>query len=173
MAAIATWMEDNGAANGPGGSIRLVSDRGDFKGIADSTTTLSADNKVTHIEAGKNSYSKFRYVKFSGSFTSISNVRFAHTGGTLGAGMTIKGKITNNYSPPSTYSLDGDDITPVINIENGAPVRLGVNGPESAVDSSLHSPGFTEYCVTQLQTSTNSPIGNIPDITFAIQWDEV
>lgn len=173
MAAIATWMEDNGAANGPEGSIKLVSDRGDFKGIADSTTALSADNKVTHIEAGKNSYSKFRYVKFSGSFTSISNVRFAHTGGTLGAGMTIKGKITNSYSPPSTDALDGDDITPVINIENGALVRLGISGPGSASEPSLSTPGFTEYCVTQLQTSANSPIGYVPEITFTIQWDEV
>lgn len=179
MAATAQWYEDNGAATGSpakGTTRTLISDpensgpQNDFKSVDDVTTSAS-DAKIT---AGQNSFHKYRFVKFSGSFSEISSVKFAHTAGNMGAGTTLAGKVTSTYQTPSMEALSGaTDISVPTTIDGGQAVLLATSGPEATSPSNkLTAEGYTQYMVTQLQTQTTATAGRIGDKTMTLQWNE-
>src|SRR4051812_33946266 len=101
MAATFEWKEDNGAATGSPvhGTARVAArTENNYKNIDDSTTVYSS----SPITAGNNSYEKWQYGHFTGSFNSIFSGLFAHTAGAWGTGLTLKGVVTSTYTTPST-----------------------------------------------------------------------
>jgi hypothetical protein len=171
MAATTTWYEENGSATGsPAHGTPTVVTTCDWKS-ADSATTARA---AAPVSAGSNSYNKYNYVKFSGTFNEISDVKFAHTAGTLGSGISLKGKITSTYTTPATSEMSGStDITETTPIANGMTVLMSTVGPQGAnPTSSINAEGYTQYIATQVQTTDSAAAGDSGIATLTVQFNE-
>lgn len=171
MAATTTWYEQNGTATGsPASGSESTISSCDWKSVDDSTTSRAS----APVLAGSNSYDKFIYLKFSGTFNQISAVKFAHTAGTLGTGISLKSKITSTYTTPSTTALGGaTDITSTTAIGSGASVLLATTGPNGASPAaSQTSACYTQYIVTQVQTTASASAGDSGSVTLTVQYNE-
>jgi len=171
MAATTTWYEQNGTATGsPAHGTESTISSCDWKSVDDSTTSRAS----APVLAGANSYDKYIYLKFSGTFNQVSAVKFAHTAGTLGTGISLKGKITSTYTTPSTTALGSStDITSTTAIGSGASVLLGTTGPNDASPAaSQTSQCYTQYIVTQVQTTSSANAGDSGTVTLTVQYNE-
>ena len=172
MAATAAWQEDNGAATGSPshGTTRGAATNTDWKSVDDTSTARASAT----IIAGQNSYHKYQYVKFTGTFNQISAGLFAHTAGSLGTGLSLVDKITSTYAAPATTALSGStDITSTTAIGSGQSVNFSTVGPEGASPtSSITAAGYSQYIVTQLQTLATAAAGDVGDQTLTFQWNE-
>lgn len=171
MTAIPTWYEQNGTAAGtPAAGTQSTVSAIEWKSVDDSTTSRAS----APIQAGSNSYTKYNYVGFTGAFNQISAVKFAHTAGTFGTGITLVGKITSTYSTPSTAVLAGSsDITGTTAIGSGASVLLGTTGPNDTSPASSQTTNcFTQYIVTQMQTTAGASAGDTATATLTVQYNE-
>ncbi len=178
MAATFEWCEDNGTAAGspPKGATRTIGrTEQNWKNVDDTTTAYS----VAPISPGSNSFEKWMFGRYTGTFSSISNGLWAHTSGTPGSGLTIKGKVapgSNTYTTPATAANANltVNMTSAIAIASGQAVQFGATGPEASGkgSSSSSNPAFTEWMTTQLQTSGSATPGTMATCTFTIQWDE-
>lgn len=166
MAATATWYERNGTS---GSTTDTTVSNCDWKSIDDASASRAA-NPVT---AGDNSYSKYNYVAFTGTFNQISNVKFAHTAGTLGTGISLKGKVSSTYTTPSTTALaSATDITSTTAIASGMAVTVGTGDPTSATGTSITAAGYTAFIITQVQTTSSAAAGDSGTATLTVQYDE-
>lgn len=171
MAATTTWYEQNGTASGsPAGGTQSTISMCDWKSVDDATTSRAS----APVLAGSNSYVKYIYLGFSGSFNQISAVKFAHTAGTLGTGISLKGKVTSTYATPSTGALSGaTDMTSVTAIGSGASVLLSTSGPNgTSTSASQTSACYTQYIATQVQTTAAASAGDSGTVTLTIQYNE-
>lgn len=171
MAATTTWYEQNGTATGsPAHGTESTISSCDWKS-ADDTTTPRASAPVL---AGSNSYDKKIYLKFTGQFNQISAVKFAHTAGTLGTGISLKGKVTSTYTTPSTSALSSStDMTSTTPVASGASVLLGSTGPnDPSPSASKTSTCYTQYLNTQVQTTAAANAGDSGTVTLTVQYNE-
>lgn len=172
MAATAAWYEDNGAATGSPakGATRATASNVDWKSVDD----ISTPRASATIIAGQNSYHKYQFVRFTGTFNQISAGKFAHTAGTLPANVTLVDKVTSTYATPATSALSGStDISAVTAINSGQNVNFSTVGPEGASPtSSISAAGYSQYIVTQLQTQAAAAAGDIGNQTLTFQWNE-
>ena len=171
MAATTTWYEQNGTASGsPASGTESTISSCDWKSVDDSTTSRAS----APVLAGSNSYSKYIYVKFTGTFNQISAVKFAHTAGTLGTGISLVGKITSTYTTPATSALaSSTDITATTPIGSGASVLLGTTGPnDTSPSSSQTTTCYTQYIVSQVQTTASANAGDSGTVTLTVQYNE-
>ena len=177
MSATFEFEEDNGAAAGSpakGTTRTAARTEVNWKNIDDSTTAYSS----SPITAGNNSFDKWQFGHFSGSYNQILNGLFAHTAGTLGTGLTLKGKVapSGGYTTPSA-SANANlsvDMTSAIAIGSGQAVQFGATGPEAAgkAASTTSNPAYTEWLTTQLQTTTSAAPGDTASVTLTLQYDE-
>lgn len=171
MAATTTWYEQNGTASGsPASGTETTISSCDWKSVDDTTTARAS----APVLAGSNSYSKYIYLKFTGTFNQISAVKFAHTSGTLGTGISLKGKVNSTYTTPATSALAGaTDITDTTAISSGISVLLGTTGPNDANPSaSQNSTCYTQYLITQVQTTASASAGDSGTVTLTVQYNE-
>lgn len=172
MAATAAWYEDNGAATGSPakGTTRAAAPNGDFKSVDD----ISTPRANARIIAGQNSFHKYRFVRFTGTFNEVSAGKFAHTAGAVGTGLDIVNKVTSTYATPSRAALSGStNINAITPIASGQDVLFATSGPEAASPSAnLTAAGYSQYIVTQLQTQASAAAGDIGDKTMTFQWNE-
>lgn len=170
MAATITWYEQNGSATGsPAHGSQSVVTGIEWKNIDDSTTSRAA----APITAGENSYIKYNYVGFSGSFNQISNVKWAHTSGSLGSNLTLVGKVTSTYATPVKSAMAGStDMTSTTTVDSGQTVLLSATGPNGTAAASQTTACYTQYLATQLQTSAAASAGDTGTATFTVQYFE-
>lgn len=171
MAATTTWYEQNGTATGsPAGGTPTVVTTCDWKSVDNATTTRAA----APVAAGENSYNKYNYVYFSGTFNEISDVKFAHTAGTLGTGISLKGKISSTYTTPATTAMTGaTDITSTTPISSGMSVDLSTSGPNGTTHASSQTTAcYTQYIITQVQTTASAAAGDSGTATLTVQYNE-
>lgn len=171
MAATTNWYEQNGTATGsPAHGTESSISSCDWKSVDDSTTSRAS----APVLAGANSYTKYIYLKFSGTFNQVSAVKFAHTAGTLGTGISLKNKITSTYETPSTSAMSGStDITSTTAIGSGASVLLSTTGPNgTSTSSSQTTTCYTQYIVTQVQTTSSASAGDSGTVTLTVQYNE-
>ena len=69
-----------------------------WKSVNDSTTAYSA----APVSAGSNSYKKYQFGRFSGTWSSISNIVFEHTNGSLPNNVQLAAKPTTTFTTPDT-----------------------------------------------------------------------
>ena len=175
MAATVEWYEDNGTATGnpAKGATRTKTGGDGSKSDFTSVDSPTASRNTNRIIAGQNSYIKYRFVRFSGTFNEVSAGKFAHTAGAFGTGISLKAKVTSTYETPSrTVLAGGSDITQADDINNGLPVRFSTVGPEGSASSSINSPGYSQYIAMQLQTTSSASAGDTGDKTLVFQWNE-
>ena len=175
MAATFQWYESNGAGE-TGTADRAEAN---WKNIDDSTTAYSS----SPITAGLNSFEKWMYGKFSGTFNQISTGLFSHTAGAMGTGLTIKGQAAMtadgdrlSYATPSatTNANLSFDQTSVVAIGSGRAVWFGATGPASAgkAASMATNPCYTNYLTHQLQTTGSAGAGDTAQATFTLRYNE-
>lgn len=171
MTATTTWYEQNGIATGsPAHGTESTISSCDWKSVDDTTTSRAS----APVLAGENSYWKNIYLKFTGTFNQISAVKFAHTAGTLGTGISLAGKVTSTYTAPATSALSSStDMTSPIAIGSGASVLLGTTGPnDTSAAASQTSTCYTQYLVTQVQTTASASAGDSGTATLTVQYNE-
>ena len=171
MAATAVWQEDNGAATGSPakGATRNNANQVDWKSVDD----INTPRANAPIIAGQNSFHKYQFVRFTGTFNQISAGRFAHTAGALGTGVTLVDKITSTYATPSRAALSGStNITSTTAINSGQAVNFSTTGPEGTAAPTLTAAGYSQYCVTQVQTTAAAAAGDVGNQTLTFQWNE-
>lgn len=186
MAATFNWCEDNGAATGSPSRGTTRSQNASpptdvsWKNTDDAKTASGGTlYSASPISAGSNSYTKYQYGQFSGTFNQILNGKWsARTApsGALATGLTLKGTVTSTYATPSTATnaaLTTNYTSAEVAIGSGLTVNFSTTGPEDASPTStLSAAGFTQYLATQLQTSGSAVAGDIDAITTTLQYDE-
>jgi hypothetical protein len=142
-----------------------------WKNTDDVATTYTS----SPIVAGQNSFPKYQFGKFTGTFNTISNGKWSpHTAGTLAANCTLVGKVTSTYATPVTTAMSGStDYSSIVAVGSGASVNFSTVGPEGASPTStLSAAGFTQYLATQLQVGSSASPGDIASITGTLSYDE-
>jgi hypothetical protein len=173
VAAVFQWGEDNGAAAGnpaKGTTRTYPVTQVNWKNTDDVNTAYSS----SPISAGNNSYEKFQFGIFSGTFTQISNAKWQHVSGTLGAGLTLKGLVSSGYTTPATTTNAAllHNITLTGDIATGLAVLFGTVGPQQAGAATLAATGYTQYLITQMQTTVAAAAGDTAVCTLALRYDE-
>jgi hypothetical protein len=184
MPATFAFGEDNGAATGSPahgttrsgiGNANYATDV-NWKSVDDCTANSGTVYTSAPITAGNNSYTKYQYGIFSGSYTSISSCLWAHTAGTLGTGLTLNGVVTSTYATPSTTANSAltVNMTSAISIGSGQSVNFSSSDPSGASPTSTLSSGggYTQYLATQLQTTSGASAGSTATITLTVQYNE-
>ena len=127
-------------------------------GNADSPNLTPASNPIA---AGQNSFEKWVRGKFSGSFTSIANLRFWMSVGSYVTGETIKAAVNATFATPvSTTS-----IVATVNVPTVEGSALAPNAPAT-------NPDYSGYITLQLQTTVATPPGAVNQKTFTLKYDE-
>lgn len=175
MSATFEYEEDNGTATGSpakGTTRTAARTEANWKNIDDSTTVYSS----SPITAGNNSFEKFQFGHFSGTFNTILSGLWAHTVGALGTGLTVKGITSTTYTTPSTTANAAltTDMTSAISIGSGQAVTFGATGPEAAgkAASTTANPAYSQYLIDQLQTTSSAAPGDTTSTTFTLQYQE-
>jgi hypothetical protein len=157
MAAVMQFSESNGAGETVTDGISNLN-----FGSVDST---SLDTSTYPITRGNNSFSKYIRAKFSGTFTTISNMLFWKSVGSYVTGETINAAANTTWAQPNTSST-GDSLIP-------ASAGTALTIQSSAGTSTISAPGYTKYIRLQLATTVSTPSGAVNQKTFTFQWDEV
>lgn len=184
MAATFEYEEDNGTQTGSplkGTTRTAARTEVNWKNIDDSTTAYSS-NPIT---AGNNSFTKYQFGHFSGSFNQVSAGLWAHTLTAFGTGLTLKAQPTCTstatalvYATPSTTTNAGLtlDATTAISIGSGVQVQFTATGPENSASASATSlstnPCYTNYLASQLQTTGSAAAGDTAQVTLTLQYNE-
>jgi len=182
MAATFAWDEDNGAQTGSPtkGTTRNAGETTvNWKNVDDVATAYT----TSPITAGNNSYEKWQFGHFSGSYNNILAGLFAHTLTAFGTGLTLKGTpaCTGDgdrllYTTPATSANANltNDMTTAIAIGSGVAVFFGATGPEATGKASTiaANPAYTNYLTTQLQTTGSAAAGDTATVTLTLQYDE-
>lgn len=174
MPATFEFDEDNGAATGSpaqGTTRNTAVTQVNWKNTDDVSTAYSS----SPVSAGSNSYTKYQFGKFTGTFNQISSGLWAHTSGTLGTGLTLKGVVTSTYATPATTANASltVDMTSAISIGSGQSVSFSTTGPQAASPTStLSAAGYTQYLATQLQTTSSAAAGDTATVTLTLQYNE-
>lgn len=181
-AATFAWDEDTGTQTGA--PTRGTTQSGGATNVNWKNSGVYADVYSSYpITAGNNSFEKWQYGHFSGSYNMILTGKFAHTAGTLGTGLTLKGPpaCTGDgdrllYTTPSATANANltNDMTSAIAIASGVAVFFGATGPYEVgkAASTTSNPAYTNYLATQLQTSGSASPGDTATLTLTLQYLE-
>ena len=191
MAATFSFCEDNGAQTGsPAHGTTRTGFSGtpfatdvNWKNIDDCTNNSGTVFTSAPITAGNNSFLKFSYASFTGTFTEILNGLWsANTTGSIGSNLTLYGIITSTYITPVTTSIltvDSSAYAAATNFSSSVAIGSGLSfdfsttGPQAASPTAtLSSAGYSQYTLTQLQTAVGAAAGNTTTITLEYQYNE-
>lgn len=178
MASTFQFCEDNGAALGnPARGTTSTTGISNFnlKNIDDTSTTYSS----VPITAGNNSYSKYIWGLWTGSFNQITTVKFNHISGVFGAGLSLFCGISGSgfYNTPATTSasLFTNDITNTgASSVTGLTVLVGSSGPHFSgkAASTVSNPAYSEFIGVQLRTTVAASAGDTVTYVGEISWQE-
>lgn len=191
MAATFEFCEDNGTATGSPshGTTRTGFSGSPFatdvnwKNVDDCTNNGGTAFTAAPITAGNNSFLKFSYASFSGSFTEILNGLWsANVTGAIGTDLTLYGIVTSTYITPVTTSIltvdsgaysTATNFSSTVAINSGLSFDFSTTGPQGASPTAtLTSAGYSQYTLTQLQTVVGAAAGNTTTITLEFQYNE-
>lgn len=180
MAATFNWCEDNGTSTGSPAHGTTRSQNAtpptdvSWKNTDDAKTSGGGTAySASPVTAGNNSFEKYQYGQYSGSFNQISAGTYAHSAGTLPTGCTLKALVSTTYATPSATTDAGltNDLT--TSPSSTLSVNFHTTGPEGASPTStLSAAGFTQYLRTQLQTTGSAPAGDTASQTMQLVYNE-
>lgn len=142
-------------------------------GNNDSANLVTATYPIT---AGANSYEKWVrfHVSAMGSATKVDNLRVYAPGATFPVSVgtyLLTSATTSGYSAP-TFA------TPVTTTSSSATNNIATSAPGSAnlgiggsLSGSFAAPGYSDYCVLQLQTNASDTASS--SVTVRFRYDEV
>ncbi len=164
MAATFAIHESNGA-----GETTTVASNLNY-GSTDAPNLTPADYPIT---AGDHSYEKWVRCYWSGTFNKIENVQIWKSAGNyvtsegISTNLTTSGYTEASYATPT--SADSTVATYSMPTSDPGSANLGIGG---SLSGSLTTTGYSDYWVSQLDTGTDTPPGDVNQKTFTIQYDE-
>lgn len=135
-------------------------------GSVDAHDLTPSSNPITF---GQNSFSKYIRGKFTGTWTTISNMKFWKSLGSYVAGETIVAGFNATYATPSQTGT-GDSAVPTSEPSQNV---NSYEGASTIVHGASGVSGYTGYVRLQLQTTVSTPSGSVNQKTFVMQYDEV
>lgn len=162
MAATHQFSESNGI-----GEVETIPINNVNFGSVDTPNIVPATNPIT---IGLNSFSKYIRCKFTGTWTTISNMKFWKSAGAYVTGEAIKASANTAYATPSESGTGDSDIP---TIEGSA---LSINSAEGASTIEYGASGvsgYTGYIRLQAQSTVSTPSGAGNQKTFTFQYDEI
>jgi len=173
MAVIVTWVEFNGTDAASGNGTALATNL-NF-GSIDSADVVPASHPIA---AGSNSYVKYWKAQWSGSFTSITNVKLYKSAGNFVSGESLKfsGNYTKSGSPTPT-GISVPNILVSLPGSNNVCLPNCTNGTLSQADYES-SPGYasgarSSTMVFQLQTTSGIEAGAVSQKTMSLTYDRL
>lgn len=124
-------------------------------GNLDAPNLSSPNNRIV---AGNNSFEKWVRGKFSGSYTTVDNLKFWKSAGSLPVNVSIKAEVNDMFAEPT------DSTSSVATA--GIPTSVG-----SALvpDSPGASPDYSGYITMQMQTTGAAPAGDSGVQTYTLR----
>lgn len=182
MAATFAWQEDTGTATGSPAKGTTRTNPATDNNWKNSGVVTDAYSSFP-ISAGNNSFEKWIFGNFSGTFNQILSGLYAHTATAFGAGLTLKGPpacVSDAtrllYTTPAVTANANltVDMTSAIAIASGVSVYFGATGPEATgkAASMATNPCFTNFLTTQLQTTVSAVAGDTALATLTLQYQE-
>lgn len=153
MAATFEWSESNGA----GETVTDGISNANF-GSVDSPNITPASNPIA---AGDNSFEKWLRGHFTGSYTSITNLRLWKSAGTYVTGEDIKAAVNGTYATPT----DSTSVVATVTIPTTEGTALAPTAPGA-------SPDYSGYMTLQMNTTASTPPGSVNTKTFTLKYDE-
>jgi len=139
-------------------------------GSTDSANLTPASYPIT---ASENSYEKWERCYWSGTFNKIENLQIWKSAGSYVTGESIDTNLTTTGYSQDSYATPTDSTSTVADIvmptADPAAANMGIAG---SLTGNLSSAGYSDYWVTQLQTTATTPPGDVNQKTFTIQYDE-
>lgn len=117
------------------------------------------------IAVNSSSFEKYIRGKFSGSFTTISNMLFWKSSGAFLTGENVKCAANVSFATPSA-TANADSTIPTS-------MGAGLAIQSAAGTSTITAPGYTKYIRLQLSTTLSTPSGSVNQKVLTFQWDEV
>ena len=154
MAATFEFSESNGAGEVVTNGILNIN-----FGNLDSPNLSSPDNRIV---AGANGFEKWNRGRFSGVYTTIDNLKFFKSGGTLPSGVAVKAAVNSAYATPT----DSTSVVATVDVPVVEGSALVPNDPGA-------SPDFSGYIIMQMQVNVSPTVGAVPTQTFTLKYDEV
>lgn len=153
----------------PAGSRSDLGSSGNLINFKNVDSIGTSDYSSYPISAGANSYEVWLQGHFTGTFASISNVRFwMSTDFSPNTGLTIKWKGTQTtYAQPT--SVTSSLATATISTSDPGTANVSVGG---SLTSSLTTSGYTDYIILQLQTTGSAPAGDTSLAVFTLSYLE-
>jgi len=165
LAATFEWDEDNGA-----GQTRTHGLSNCNWGNVDQAN-LDPTVEANKITIGENSYSKYIFGHFSGTYGQIGpNGKLWKSGGSLPGNVYLKAGMLNTYATPSKTATGDSDIP----TSEGAALAVNFgSSPENATNPSTTSnPAYSAFWRSQIQTQSGAAPGSIGSQTITLKYDE-
>ena len=153
MAATFEFSESNGAGETVTNGISNIN-----FGAIDATGITPSANPIA---AGDNSFEKWMRGRYSGTFTTISNLRFFKSAGSFVTGEYINAAVDASYATPTASTSAVATVT-VPTTEGTALTPAAPSG----------NPDFSGYITMQLSTTLSTPPGAVNTKTFTLKYDE-
>jgi len=161
MPSVFHWSESNEA-----GEVENLDVANVNFGSIDATELVPADNPVV---CGDDSFEKYIRIKFTGTWTEISNMKFWKSLGGYVTDELIKAAANVAYVQPSD--------TP--NADSAIPTVLGsalsiqsAEGDATIVYGASGVTGYTKYIRMQTHSTVSTPAGAGAQKVFTVQYDE-
>jgi hypothetical protein len=139
-------------------------------GSNDSPNIVVATYPITY---GTNSFEKYIRLHFTNTFNKIENLQIWKSAGAYVTGEGIKTNLTTiGYSAASYATPTASTSSVATNAMPTADPTTANLGLAGSLSGSLTSVGYSDYWVTQLQTTVSTPAGNVNQKTYTIQYDE-
>jgi hypothetical protein len=135
-------------------------------GSVDAHDLVPSSNPITF---GQNSFSKYIRGKFTGTWTTISNMKFWKSLGGYATGELIVAGFNVSYATPS-QTATGDSAVPTSEPSQNV---NSFEGASTIVHGASGVSGYTGYIRLQEQTTVSTPAGAVATKTFVMQYDEV
>jgi len=135
-----------------------------------SNDSVNLNTTTYPITRGNSSFEKYIRAKFTGTFTTISNMLFWKSAGALVTGEVIKCAYNASFATPSA-TANGDSAVPTTS--GGSSAIQSAEGAATIVYGASGVSGYTKYLRLQLDTTGSTPSGAVNQKTFTFQYDEV
>jgi len=127
------------------------------------------------ITAGENSYEKWirLHVSAMGDSNKIDNIQIWKSAGAYVTGETIDTNLKTSGYSGATYATPTQNESTVATepmpTADPTQANLGIGG---SLSGNLTAIGYSDYWVSQLQTTVSTPAGDVNQKTYTIQYDE-
>lgn len=154
----------------PAGSNSILGSSGNLMNFKNIDSFGTSQYQDFPISAGSNSYEVWFRGLFTGTFNSISDIRFwMQTDFSPNTGLVVKAKTNGQTAYAQPTNLTSSIAT--ANVSSSDPGTANVSSSGS-LSTSLLSSGYSDYIVLQLQTDISAPAGDTSLAVFVLSYVE-